>query len=48
MKFNPFAVVFGGIPILMGFVSLVAGNPLDVYILVYFIGGAWVYWWWSR
>lgn len=48
MEFNPFALVFGGIPILMGVAVLAAGNPFDFYVLIYFVGGAWAYWWWSK
>lgn len=46
-NFNPFAIVLGGIPILMG-IYMFTLNPgqLDPYIWI--IGGALVWWWFEK
>lgn len=45
--FDPFAMIFGGVPILMGIYGLITnGEQWFSYFLIF--GGAWVWWWWIR
>lgn len=47
-EFNLFALFLGGIPISIGLYGLSAGNPLTPGVLLFFVAGIWIYWWFSK